>query len=99
MGISEWTFSRHAVERALDMALDADELRLALIHPEYTRHAPLTKPEYEGCRIHIRGRLSVVVDPASRVVITVIWYKQFKSGDTTRRRTAQEDEEFFRDNN
>lgn len=98
MGISEWTFSRHATDRALDMALDADELRLALTHPDYTRDAPLTKPEYEGCKIHIRGRLSVVVNPALKRVITVIWYKQFQSGDTTRRRTAKEDEEYFRDN-
>ena len=97
--IDEWNFSAHAVDRALDMALDADELRLALTRPHMMRNAPLTRPEYEGCRIYIRDRISVVVNPETKTGITVIWHKQYKSGDTRRRATAREDEEFFRDNN
>lgn len=96
--ITEWKFSSHAVDRALDMALDADELRLALTRPDYVRPSPPTRPEYVGMKIHIRGRLAVAVNPSTKTVITVMWYEQFKSGDTRRRIDVLEDEEFFRDN-
>ncbi|MFH8626214.1 hypothetical protein ACH4A8_30765 [Streptomyces vietnamensis] len=96
--ISELSFSSHAVQRALDMALDADELRLTLTRPEHVRPSPMTRPEYAGQKIHIRGRVAAAVNPTTKTVITVMWYEQFKSGDTRRRIDVLEDEEFFRDN-
>lgn len=44
----------------------------------------------------MRGRIAVAVDPAAKSVITIMWYKQFQSGDTKRRNVADE-EEYFRD--
>lgn len=46
MTIEDWTFSSHSISRALDMALDAEELRLALTRPHWTRAAPPTSPKY-----------------------------------------------------
>ena len=95
--ITEWTFTPHSVDRALDMALDAEELRLALTRPEYIRPSPPTRPRYSHCKMHIRGRLALAVDPTTKTVITIMWYEQHKSGDPRRRIDVMEDEEFFRD--
>lgn len=67
--ISEWSITRHALRRAVEMALDPDEIREALIHP--TR--PLPAPGDDGShRIHTE-RIYLVVDLARRRVITIGW--------------------------
>lgn len=64
-----WTFTRHALMRAVEMAIDASELRKALERP--TRALPSEK--YPGCHYIYTPRLVLCVDLAERVVITVIW--------------------------
>lgn len=91
--IAGWTVSMHAVERALDMAVEADELRACILTPDYTRPSP---PPYDkgSHRLHIRGRLAVAVDGANKRVITVMWYQLWKDGAITR---LDDDESMWRD--
>lgn len=86
--IREWKFSVHAVDRALDMALSAEELRRAILQPEITRRAAA-----EHQRIHTGGRISVVLDVTVREVITILW-KSRRGEDFVR----GQDEGYFRDN-
>jgi hypothetical protein len=64
-----WYLSNHAIERALDMALDAEEIRTALLRPD--RLSPSVK--YPGCENRVSGRILLATNPAERVVITIGW--------------------------
>jgi len=86
--IGEWKFSVHAVDRALDMALSAEELRRAILQPEITRRAAA-----EHQRLHTGGRISVVLDPTVKEIITIIW--RARNGEDFVR---GEDEDYWRDN-
>jgi hypothetical protein len=66
---NEWTFSRHALERAVDMAIDPEELREAIERP--TR--PLPSVKYPGCHLLHTERIVLCVNLKERVVITVVW--------------------------
>lgn len=89
--ISDWTFSQHALSRAVDMALDPDEIKAALESP--TR--PLPSKNYEGCHLIHTERLTFAVDLERKLVITVGW----NTFDGTRayRYSRDDDIEFIRD--
>lgn len=67
--INDWTFSHHALSRAVDMALDPEEIKAALERP--TR--PLPSRNYAGCHLIHTERLVFAVNLAERVVITILW--------------------------
>ena len=67
--IGDWTLTKHAVQRALDMAVDAEELRDILCCPKRTWRSD----KYEGCWNLSNGRITLAVDPDTRDVITVLW--------------------------
>lgn len=65
----DWTFSRHALTRAVEMALDADEIRAALENP--TR--PIPSMGYPGASLLHTKRLVLAVYLEKRFVITIGW--------------------------
>lgn len=68
-------FTRHATERILDMALDPEEVRAAILDPEHE----WPSPSYPGCTLMRAGRIAlstkVEADGALKV-ITVLWSSQ-----------------------
>lgn len=67
--IKEFSFSRHATARILDMQLDAREVRLTLQSPE----AVVQSTKYPQCDMYRRGRITISVERASKHVATVLW--------------------------
>lgn len=94
MDISGWTFTKHAIERALEMALDAEEIRAALESPDRVR--PSRK--YEGCHNVFTKRLLIATKQAEKVVITIGWNTADGHGIRRYRRTLTEDLARIRDN-
>lgn len=85
--VDGWTFSVHALERCLDMALDATEIRECLANPEtITPSGPKYAPD---TRVYARGRFALAVAPDAKCVITALW-----RGEVYDR---GEDERFWRD--
>lgn len=83
-----WKFTQHALGRALDMALDATEIRRVLSGPEVTQPSGAGYPD--GYRIWAAGRIALVVVPDKQVVVTCLWRaKDYVRGT---------DSEPFRDN-
>jgi hypothetical protein len=70
--ISDWTFSKHALSRAVDMAVDPHELTACIIKPEVI-YDQETNPAYFGHKVRVAGRLALVVDPNDKHVVTVLW--------------------------
>lgn len=61
--------SKHATERALDMALDGEAVRKAITEPQDVhRHR-----DYPGCEMRKHGRVCLAVNPDQKLVITVMW--------------------------
>ncbi|QDH85077.1 hypothetical protein SEA_DARDANUS_40 [Gordonia phage Dardanus] len=72
-------FSRHATQRALDMAVGADEIRACIERPAETRR--LGYPRGDGTRRwkFTRGRLAVVMQSESNgrwTAVTVLWSRE-----------------------
>lgn len=65
----DWRFSKHALERALDMAIPAKELRDTLRHPRI--ELPSTNVEHVVHKAN--GRINLVCDTVTRTVITILW--------------------------
>ncbi|SKT46678.1 DUF4258 domain-containing protein [Mycobacteroides abscessus] len=63
-----FTFSRHALARALDMQVDPRQLRLTLTSPELVEQAS----DHPGRRYFKRDKLSLLV-AADGTVVTVMW--------------------------
>jgi hypothetical protein len=64
----EFTFTQHALSRAIDMALDTDEITLCLRSPE------MTTPDDKGaCVYYVRDRITCVVDFKVKEVVTIVW--------------------------
>lgn len=61
--------SEHARTRALQMGLKTKEVKRAFRDHE----ADYPSDTYPGCRIRVAGRLALPYDPATGVVITVLW--------------------------
>jgi hypothetical protein len=66
----------HAIRRMVEMDVERAEVVECLNDPEFTRTC-----DPEPRRIAKRGRLSVVFDPATLRVVTVLWAE---AGITTR---------------
>ncbi|OII61149.1 hypothetical protein BJP40_06380 [Streptomyces sp. CC53] len=69
--VDGWKLSTHAVDRALDMALDPDEIRRTLADPAVTQPSGSGYPD--NCEVWAAGRIALVVAPAERIVITCLW--------------------------
>ena len=70
-----WTFTQHALDRLLDMAVKPEEIQRTLLRGQYRRHK--TRPDQEYVTA---GRLTFVVstpdDEGTRRVITALWADQ-----------------------
>lgn len=69
MQISDFTFTKHALERILDMQVDAETVRAALLEPEYVHPSPT----YRHTDLYDYQDITLSVDRAVREVITVLW--------------------------
>lgn len=69
--MDDWHFSTHSLERALDMALEPEELTDCLRSPDTTYRSGPSYPE--ECMIYARGRIALAVSVEARTVITVLW--------------------------
>lgn len=66
-----WRLCSHARQCAAERAIEVREILEVVANPQITRSAS----DYgEGRFVYTRGDLSVVVAPAARVVITVLWH-------------------------
>lgn len=67
-------FTRHATERTLDMALDPEEVRAAILAPEKV----WPSPSYQGMTLRQAGRvtLSTREQDGVLVIVTVLWATQ-----------------------
>jgi hypothetical protein len=64
-----FTFSHHALQRALDMQVDGDTLRKVLTRPHYIiKCRDNARYDYFS-----RGDVTCMVDSLSGLVITVLW--------------------------
>lgn len=71
MDISDFKLSRHAIDRALDMGIDAAMIRECLTNPTATQ--PSRK--YPGTTNYRRGQITCGVSEENRVV-TIVWSRQ-----------------------
>lgn len=69
--LDSWRFTGHALDRALDMALSAGELRAVLDDPDLCYTA--TDRGRGNSQVWRKGRIALVVDPTMRAVISVLW--------------------------
>lgn len=67
--VKDYTFTKHATERMLDMQLDPREVQSALESPESV--TPCVK--YPACDLYDYGRITLSVDRAVKEVVTVLW--------------------------
>lgn len=66
-----WHFTQHALNRALDMAVEPAALRAVLNAPEVRQPGG---PKYPECyAIWAAGRIALVVAPEEKVVVTCLW--------------------------
>lgn len=68
-GIGDFKLTKHAVERALDMGIDPEEIRQCLLHPETV--TPSRRHHGDNYR---RGRITCAV--RDNHVITIVWSSQ-----------------------
>lgn len=87
--IDGWEMTRHAIKRALDMAVDGEAIRTALLNPEGSR--PSRNPECPDAELRWGGRLCLVVNPKQKRVITVMWNTGYSMPRT------EDDELWWRD--
>ncbi|WP_162795420.1 hypothetical protein [Nonomuraea lactucae] len=68
--MTEWTFTKHALGRALDRLVKPEEIRACLESPTlvYGQGGP-----YKGRTIRQAGRVALVVDPQSKTVLSVVF--------------------------
>ncbi|MEU4579959.1 hypothetical protein [Nonomuraea sp. NPDC023979] len=68
--VSEWTFTKHALGRALDRLVTPEEIRACLESPAlvYSQSGP-----YKGRTVRQAGRVALVVDVESKTVLSVVF--------------------------
>lgn len=71
MDAAGWRFTKHAVARALDMAVEPAEVRAALVDPESDEPSGRKYPP--EVRLFKRGRIALAVNANTKEVITVMW--------------------------
>lgn len=69
IGGKAYKFSRHAIERALDMDIDPAQIRQALEHPENVGHSPT----YGTTNYHFGDITLAVVEGAVCLIQTILW--------------------------
>lgn len=83
-----WHFTQHALDRALDMALESSWISEVLSNPQVKQPSgPKYPPNYE---IWAHDRIAAVIVPDEHVIVTFLW-----RGSVYERGT---DSEPFRDN-
>jgi len=85
--VDGWTLSQHAIDRALDMAIDGEAIRKVLEEPEGKWDCP--DPERE---LWWHGRVCLAVNIPQKRVVTVLW----NTGHSLNREEF-DDELFWRD--
>jgi hypothetical protein len=71
MQIKDFTLSKHAIERILDMGIDPSMIRECLTNPTTVQPSRLN-PGHQNLR---RGQITCGVAP-DNTVVTVVWSKQ-----------------------
>jgi len=89
----EFTFSHHALERILDMALTADDVKLILNNPERTSPSRLYD---DDCTYYIRGKAVLVVSFTEKRVVTALWNRRDADGKMGERFTRDLEEDLKR---
>lgn len=67
MIIDDFHITKHAISRALDMGVSADEVRRCLLHPE-----TMVKSQRHPGHNYRAGRITCAVSPGKQV-LTVVW--------------------------
>lgn len=82
-----FTLSHHAIDRALDMSVDGDEIARAVEHGD-------VRPGKNGCELRGAGRIVVVYAPDARLVVTILWrYANTRRSDVNRAESYGRDAE------
>lgn len=89
----EWTFSHHALSRAVDMALGPEEVRAAI----ESNNRPLPHGSRPGVHYLHTERITLTVNLSTREVITIQWNTFNGRGYTRWVRDTPEDIERCRD--
>ena len=63
----DWCFTQHALGRMQQRSVDRSRVLEVLRDPE------VTHPTFNSLRRACQGDLTIVFDPESRVVVTVMW--------------------------
>ena len=66
-----WKFTRHALSRAVDMALDVEEILGVLDRPKMR----WTSDKYPDTEIVTNYRISLAYYPNEKLIVTIVWYK------------------------
>ena len=69
MMLDGFRFSRHALQRALDMQLEPEQIRQCLQRPEYITQCR-QRPEFD---LYFNGDITVSVARANGTVATILW--------------------------
>jgi hypothetical protein len=93
MQLDGWEMTRHAIQRALDMAVDAEEIRDAILSPARIDETPNRYPPER--KLYTKGRLTLCVHVADKAVLTVMWNRWWSGNGA--RFDRDHDEEFWRD--
>jgi hypothetical protein len=94
MDIDGWTFTKHAIERAMEMCLDGDEIREALTNPPLV----VASRKYHGCHNIVTKRLMIATSQPEKVVITIGWNSSDGQRIVRYSRTLEQDLFRIRDN-
>lgn len=81
MELEGWTFSKHALARAVDMAIGAEELTAVLRRPPRV----WSDARAPDCRYLSNRRITLSVDIEAQQVISVLWYREPGLGSGDRR--------------
>jgi hypothetical protein len=90
-GVKDWTPEPHVIERAHQRGFALLEVLMTAAEPEMV----VPNPQRDDSMFHIRGDCQVVVNPAQRVIITVMPSK-YSTPETLARRQAKA-EQWLRD--
>lgn len=94
MDLEGWTFSHHALQRAVDMCVPAEELRETLANPKAT---PWESDKYPGYEMRSNYRIALCCDMQRKYVITVLWFRYGREARFTR--SVEDDMKRIRDAN